>query len=260
MPLADFNIAKACLSYLSCGLSPSDDSSLSTKTKNKVETVPLLNYTARHWGDHVSDVEKDVGELERDLSLAISSLLQSGILFDTYTEACCSSDGFETVVVQEYFCRASCAHIAAFFDLALYLEYLLTAGINLDGRNGYGLTPLHVAADFGSQAAVNLLLWTAKVDPNTVDQLGNTPLFRATGLGHSATVASFAGGGGPHVNYQDPDGRTALSLAVQYGHGEVVKVILSTDDSSVEYGDRMGRDAMASRNRTRLGKTSVSFF
>ena len=240
LPLADSNIAKACLSYLSCGLSLPDDSGLSTKTKNKIETIPLLTYTARHWGDHVSDVEKDVGELEHDLSLAISLLLQNEILFDTYTEACCSSDEPETAMVQEYFFRASCAHIAAFFDLALYLEYLLTAGINLDGRNGYGLTPLNVAANFGNQAAVNLLLWTAKVDPNTFDQLGNTPLFRAAELGHSATVANLLAAGS-HVNYQDPDGQTALSLAVQCGHGEVVKVILSTDDSSVEYGDCVGK-------------------
>ena len=50
------------------------------------------------------------------------------------------------------------------------------------------MTGLHLAAYFGVEAVVQLLLGTEKVDADSKDDDGRTPLWRAAANGHEAVV------------------------------------------------------------------------
>ena len=61
-------------------------------------------------------------------------------------------------------------------------EQLCAAGARPDTVNKWGHTPLHIAVDGGSRAAVQLLLACGAVNVNAVDSKGATPLHVAAGL------------------------------------------------------------------------------
>ena len=61
------------------------------------------------------------------------------------------------------------------------------ADVNLENMHRLQ-TPLSLAAWYGHEAAVKLLLATGKVDINSKNSNGSTPLSLAAGHGHEAVV------------------------------------------------------------------------
>lgn len=106
---------------------------------------------------------------------------------------------------------------------AIMTQMLLnTPGIDIDARNNYGQSPLHIAASRGNWQVVNLLL-TAGADPQLTDQRGLTPGILALKRGMPipielaptlcpSTVAPIAGLNIPQKRdlIIDPDGQTFL--------------------------------------------------
>jgi ankyrin repeat protein len=60
---------------------------------------------------------------------------------------------------------------------------------------------------------------------NAVDEDGLSPLHMAAQYGHAATISLLIGIGGM-LNLQNKVGRTVLIAAVQYGHAGTAKLLL----------------------------------
>jgi len=105
----------------------------------------------------------------------------------------------------------------------------LERSIPLDGLNAAGWSPLHLAAHFGRQRAVRLLLEHG-AQPNTRSAHpgaygGCTPLHVAVVQGRKA-ITQLLIQWGASVNDRDEAGYTPLHLATSIGHLGLVKTLL----------------------------------
>ena len=159
------------------------------------------------------------------------------------------------------------------------VQTLLSYGGNINWQ-GYhiGWSPLHYAANNGSEALLNLALGVCGVEVNCSDQDKETPLMRACQLGHENIAALLCQAADIDVNLRDSSGRTALlhavlennagcvevlratngvdwnvkdddgdsalSVAVDQGYAEILKIILSVPEPYLEVGftDNTGRN------------------
>src|ERR1700722_10044357 len=222
------DIAITCLTYLSFdtfGTGRCDNYDI-LLTDN-----PFLDYAARHWGDHVR------GQEETIKGLVLCFLEDS-------SKAACAGD----VSIAGYWERPmnySGMHLSSFFGLAKIVDYQLKTGAIADSRSRDDQSPLSIAAQYGHEAVVKLLLAQDDVDINSKDRGGRTPLLWAARRGHEAVVKLFLARDDIDVDSKDSGGRTPLSWAVSNGNEAVVKQFLARDDVDVDSKDLYGQTPLS---------------
>ncbi len=107
------------------------------------------------------------------------------------------------------------------------IETLLAANRPLvSAVSSDGWTPLHLAAHFGKQEAVRLLLNKgAKADARSTNAMQNTPL-HAAAAGRAAEVATLLLDHGASVNARQNGGWTPLHAAAQNGDIELARTLV----------------------------------
>jgi ankyrin repeat protein len=107
------------------------------------------------------------------------------------------------------------------------IETLLAANRPLvSALSSDGWTPLHLAAHFGKQEAVRLLLNKgAKADARSTNAMQNTPL-HAAAAGRAAEVATLLLDHGASVNARQNRGWTPLHAAAQNGDIELARTLV----------------------------------
>jgi hypothetical protein len=98
----------------------------------------------------------------------------------------------------------SALHVAALHANAAAIELLLAAGVDVNGTNKYGATPLIYAA--GDPKKVRTLL-AHGADPNRASLLGTTPLIAAAGYPDSWFVRSRTWPFQPYFDSRFPHGK-----------------------------------------------------
>ena len=135
-------------------------------------------------------------------------------------------------------------HIAAQHGLIQTLENFLamapTAQFDINAKDGWGRTPLWLAARHGQELVVKLQLTTAQVDVNAQDNEGKTALFVAAEHGHEPVVQLLLASRQADFNMQDIYGRTPLFGAAEYGYETVVKLFLEIDETDLNIQDCEG--------------------
>ncbi|KAB8254118.1 ankyrin repeat-containing domain protein [Aspergillus pseudonomiae] len=105
-----------------------------------------------------------------------------------------------------------------------------------------GNTPLIVAAKFGSQLVMELLLQNPSTRLNATNPSGQTALWCAAAENHSITVSRLLQENRVLVNCPDVvSGWTPLAVAVLNGHRDVVQCFLSDDRADVNTVDKHSR-------------------
>ena len=98
----------------------------------------------------------------------------------------------------------------------------LTAGTDVNVKDRFGETPLHVAALGGHKEVLQLLI-TNGADVN-VSTLRFTPLHLAIGRGHKEIVELLIAKGAD-VNTQDDDDKTPLDWAIKYKRTQIADLL-----------------------------------
>lgn len=119
-------------------------------------------------------------------------------------------------------------HVAAAGGHQDLVSDLLIGGACPNARDVYGRTPLHVAATAGHGKIVSMLLGTASVDKDVLDNAKVSPLMLASEKGHCSIVKALLVAGADiraHMS-DDHQNMSVLDLAAITGHVEVTEAII----------------------------------
>ena len=182
-PMGERTITESCLTYLSFTEFGQGCCASDKEFEARLKLHPFLDYAARHWGLHRREYPSDENE-----ELALKYLLNDQNL-------ACSIQVMHTPEFhyrgysQDFPKNQGALHIAASFGLDVLVRLLLDyKGVEPDSRGRYGQTPLSWAALYGHEAVVRLLLGCKGVEPDSEDSYGRTPLWWAAYNGHEAVV------------------------------------------------------------------------
>lgn len=132
-------------------------------------------------------------------------------------------------------------HLAAMRGSANLIRKLSAGGVATSATDGYGWTPLHVAAHKGNEAALTELLastsepkrWTLSVRPHALSaaalssaQTQFTALHLACECPSDAAVRALIAAGHP-IDEWDQQNRTPLAIASTYGEVATVEALLA---------------------------------
>ena len=103
------------------------------------------------------------------------------------------------------------------------IREILESGVDINAKNNWGDTALHIASREGHTDIVAMLLEKG-ADVNAKSDGGYTALISASESGHTETVAMLLEKGAD-VNAKTNWGDTALIEASYYGHTDIVKLL-----------------------------------
>ena len=131
-------------------------------------------------------------------------------------------------------------HVSAMSGHLECVKYLLRRNADINKKDLYQLTPLHVAGGHGRTIVVEeLFSSTRKVFCNERDIWGYTPLHRAVINYHFETAEALVRNG-CLVNVPDENKRVPLHVAASYGHLETTKILLDSG-ANINWQDSRGR-------------------
>ena len=134
---------------------------------------------------------------------------------------------------------------AANININMSMYKTMTVEAMVNSVNGYGHTPIHVAASQGHEEVINLLLaHGARLE--MVDREGRTALHEAARMGHPGTVFLLARCGSD-LNAVDGRGRRPLALARRAERGAVVDLLV-VGGAIDEGAEGEGRGSRAGKN------------
>ena len=131
-------------------------------------------------------------------------------------------------------------HVSAMSGHLECVKYLLRRNADINKKDLYQLTPLHVAGGHGRTVVVEELFNSRrKVFCNERDIWGYTPLHRAVINYHFDTAEAMIRNG-CLVNVPDENKRVPLHVSASYGHLETTRVLLNSG-ANIDWQDSRGR-------------------
>ena len=225
-------IAETCLTYLYSKqvMAFSDPRAQSTQHS------PFLEYSSLYWGAHMKEQFTDHG---KELALKLFDRYEYHIsirLLLEHTLGRCSTHS----IVGPY--KFTGVHYASMFGLVEVARALsMMDGVDINGIDETGATPLLWAARSGHEAVVSLLLRLKDIDSNKPDCNVRTPLSCAAENGHEAVVKLLLGRKDVNPDKPSDDGQTPISWAAGNGHEAVVKLLLGCEDVNPDKPDNDGQ-------------------
>jgi len=221
-------IAETCLTYLYS----KQVMALSGPRAQSTQHSPFLEYSSLYWGAHMKEEFTDHG---KELALKLFDRYEYHIsirLLLEHTLGRCSTHS----IVGPY--KFTGVHYASMFGLVEVARALsMMDGVDINGIDETGATPLLWAARSGHEAVVSLLLRLKDIDSNKPDCNFRTPLSCAAENGHEAVVKLLLGRKDVNPDKPSDDGQTPISWAAQNGHEAVVKLLLGREDVNPDKPD-----------------------
>ena len=129
------------------------------------------------------------------------------------------------------------------------IQLLLGCGVHPNTRNEYEESPLHLAATFGHELAIEVLLSEPGIDVNARDDIGATALWRASQQNHYQVAKRLLTGHDVEVNVVVENRyiseRTSLHHGVRHGHERLIYFLLQQKSIDPNITDRGGMTPLA---------------
>ncbi|KAH8431012.1 ankyrin repeat domain-containing protein [Aspergillus melleus] len=135
-------------------------------------------------------------------------------------------------------------HLAAADGMADIVGMLLDCGYDVNARDIFEQTALHLAASHNHPSVVRRLLETPNINALAKDRYRFTPLHAAAQAGSAEAVSLLLDNTNIHLNWETAHGATALWLATEGEHDEVAERLLqepSIEVNAVEKDITLGR-------------------
>ncbi|KAK2669755.1 Ankyrin repeat [Fusarium oxysporum f. sp. vasinfectum] len=232
--IAHHRLSRTCIRYLAMEEIGWPASHEPDRLKSE---FPFLHYATTSWVAHTK--QSDARSVPQEDLLEYFAG-PSNTLMEQWIRIYGTVEGFSNNCPPK---GASLVHIMSMYGVAgalcTILERADQVGINIDGKDSSGRTPLWWAAERGHQAVVWLLL-DRGAHTEAADKWGQTPLLRAAENGHEAVVRLLLDWGA-HTEVADRiEGQTPLLCAAQSGNKAVVRLLLDRG-ASIETTDKDGR-------------------
>ena len=230
-------ITRICLTYLCfdrseiSSMQPQEYGLQSRQVFNSLDGFPFLGYAAAHWGHHAQHA--DPNEIE-DIALKFlrspSKISRAEQSRSQPSSPPAELPRFRDIRRTRSRGDLTGLHIAAGFGLDELIHLLLDEGLDANARDSYGYRALHEAACNGHvKAACALVKRGAAVD--LVDLDGNTPLYLAVSFAHQDLILKLLEHGAD-PNAQCVDNWTPLHEAADKGHINIVTLLLDNKASA----------------------------
>jgi ankyrin repeat protein len=221
-PSAQLEIASTCLAYLSFSAFKSGGCSTEKDFKSRLKQNVLLDYAARHWGQHAVTAQEGLCEqackfLQHDELVSCAAQVTSA-----------SGYGFWNPNYK-FLKKSTGLHLTAQFGLLHISEKLLLSlggetAISANVEDGYDRTPLWFAAFHGHSEMVKLLLDKGANIQARGGGYGNA--LYAASREDQEQVAMLLIDRGADVNAHCGSDGNALNAASHKGHEQIVKLLL----------------------------------
>ncbi|KAM0551853.1 hypothetical protein ACHAPJ_008189 [Fusarium lateritium] len=220
LPDANARIGRICLTYLSFLSFHEGPSETYSEFENRLEKYPLYGYAARYWGVHAHHMPPS----------KVLAFFKQDYAFQASHQAFLVMGGTPSQFIDKYkkLQRPTTGlHMCACFGLLDAMRELIQTE-TVDLQDGFGMTPLAVAARHGQFASMQLLLGHgADANSNSADKFGKdagTPLHWAAKGGQEDCVRLLLG----KVYPDSAHGRSGapLTWAAKAGHTNIVKLFL----------------------------------
>ena len=230
-PIGCSYIAETCLTYLTFGKLRQNCMDIKSMKEN-INKYTFLEYAARYWGTYVKE------ECNDDLTKLVKMLVDH----ESECPPCAiqvlrNSINYSIGISQKF----SGIHATAYFGLSEIMVYFCKMGRNIDLKEDAGRTPLILAAGYGQEAVVQLLIESDGVDINAKDGFfAHTPLIWAAREGHEAVVRLLIERDGVNLNAKDHQAKTPLTWAAERGHEAAVQLLIERDGIDINAVDNYG--------------------
>ena len=132
-------------------------------------------------------------------------------------------------------------HLSAYFNKTEITQLLIKAGLKVDSRDNYFLTPLHSACSNNASDVVRLLVERG-ADLNARDQNWLTPLHICAAT-NSLNCLNYLNRNPVYLNVADKQGATALHYSASKGYFEFTENLL-TNGANAKLQDNHGRTCL----------------
>jgi ankyrin repeat protein len=217
-PNAESKITATCITYLSFNVFESGFCQTDDEFEKRLQLYKLYDYASHNWGCHARLASMLMPEVKSFLERNVQVEASSqGLLVDKRGE-------WHVRYSQEFPKKMTGLHLAAYFGVEPAVKLLLEKGADVNTADGSSLTPLHWASGNGHFEAVKLLIEKG-ADVNAANGSRWTPLHCVSKNGHSEVVKLLLEKGA-NVNATDGSSWTPLHHASKNGYIEVAKLLL----------------------------------
>ena len=221
-------IAETCLRYLNS----QRVMALTGSSVQSTEHPPFLEYSSLYWGAHM---KKELSDRGKSLAMKLFRHYECHISIRPLLERRISRSQLSSCADFHKFTGLHCASMFGLVEVVRALARM--DGVDINGVDETGATPLLWAAWKGHEVVVKLLLGWKGVDPDRPENDRRTPIMWAAGNGHEAVVKLLLGREDVNPNKTDVWDRTAISWAASTGQEAVVKLLLGREDVSPDRPD-----------------------
>ncbi|KAL9477551.1 hypothetical protein ACSS6W_007392 [Trichoderma asperelloides] len=213
-PKVNDNITKICITYLSFDTFQTGFCSSDAAFEERLRLYQLYDYAAHQWGHHA----RKTPALD---SLVLAFLMNRAMVEASSQALFAIKESEKSHYSQNVPKLMTGLHLAAYFGIEMAVKLLL-GSYGSDPKDSYNRTPLSWAAENGHEAVVRILL-ANNSSPKATDHLGLTPLSRATKSGHGKIVR-------------------LLDISDQELFSQLVPGISTSDNSQPEERNSAGRE------------------
>ena len=218
-PSPEFNLAKACLTYLSFQGFNQGPCTDAEDLQKRLQRYRFSDYASRNWGRHAAGYQAREGLADLLLTFMEDQQRLSSVVQISHISLRQEPDWHD-----KYPKQFGPLHLAAYEGLDKILAMLCNEGTIIDSQDSYGETPLHLAAKHGHRSAAQFLI-EKNANINAENEKGETALYWAARNGHNAVVELLVMREANALT-TDNEGWNALDWAVVMGYDDIVKQLL----------------------------------